>query len=126
MGLFDFFSSKKRKQDADVMAWAGVVATLTGTLLELIHEHPAMLADPYARVVLSDSWHPAIATGKPASKDVIGVNDVAYVFLRENEEALQSWVKSLVGLNSAPFAHALTQQFASMLVNKLKEKVDVV
>ncbi len=127
MGLFDFFRKKPEPKlpSNDVSLWVDVAAKTAGTLWTLLDHDPKMLADLYARVVLSSNWSVGIACGKCAPDAILGEADVAFVFLREDSESFDRWAKSIQE-DSGPFLLIETEQFAKRLTMKLRERVTVV
>ena len=53
--MFGIFGKKKEASDA--VALADLASKITATLWQVMRMHPAMLAGPYARVVLDKNWN---------------------------------------------------------------------
>ena len=92
----------------------------------MLHEHPEMLANPYARVVLFESWSVGIACDKPPPDKILGKGQVSFVFLREDENAYENWIKGLRAIPDEFFQKIETETFAKVLVRKLAQTVQVV
>ena len=117
---------KRRKQPpSDNQLWLGVTAKLAGTLMHLIQHDPRMLAAPYARIVLTDRWDVGVATDKREPEDVLRPGQVAFVFLRENPDALGRWIDELKAPLMAAAAEHATQHYAATLVRTLRGRVIV-
>ena len=125
MGLFDLFRRPKPAARSDT-EWFDVAANLSGTLWTMLHEHPEMLANPYARVVLFESWSVGIACDKPPPDKILGKGQVSFVFLREDANAYENWIKGLRAIPDEFFQKIETETFAKVLVRKLAQTVQVV
>ena len=122
--MFGFFQKKRVPSDAE--AWFVVAGKIASTLEALVHSHPDMLANPYARVVLRDDWSVHVAADKRDPKQVLGPHDVTFFFLREDEAALSSWVKELRDAPAPLFAQAATDEYAKRIVRTMMANVQVV
>ena len=125
MSLFDLFRKQKKRTNRANSEWIDVTANLSGTLWTLLHSHPEMLANPYSRVVLRDDWAVGIACDKRPPDKVLGVGEVSFVFLREDQSAYDNWINGLRNIPDAVFQKIETEQFAKALVHKLAQTVDV-
>ena len=110
MSFFGLFG--KKKTVPDTMAWAEVAGKISGMLWHLMQTDPKVLASPFARVVLRDDWTVGIANDQRDPKKILGNRDVCFVFLQEDQAALQSWVKELRSTTVPVFQQAATEQYA--------------
>ena len=124
MGLFGLFQKKRTLSDAGV--WFHVASKIASMLEHLMQTHPEMLADPYARVVLSDDWNVHVAADKRDPKQILGPHDVTFYFLREDEAALSSWVNELRDAPAPFFAQVATDEYAKRIVRTMMANVQVV
>jgi hypothetical protein len=125
MGLFDLFQKQKPSTRSDT-EWFEVAANLSGTLWTLLHEHPELAANPYARVVLFEDWSVAIFCDKPPPHKILSKGQVSFVFLREDAAAYDNWVKGLRSIPDPFFQKIETETFAKVLVRKLSQTIQVV
>lgn len=123
--MFGMFSKKKAAQP-DATAWAAVAGKIAGTLWHLMQTNPQMLANPYARVVLSSSWNVGVAADKREPERLLGPNDVSFVLLREDESALNEWIQQLKANSSPVFQQIATEEYAKKLTRTLMSGVQVV
>ena len=124
MGLFGLFQKKRAPSDAE--AWVVVASKIASMLEHLMQTHPEMLANPYARVVLSDDWNVHVAADKRDPKQILGPRDVTFFFLREDEAALSSWVNKLRDARAPFFAQVATEEYAKRIVRTMMSNVQVV
>lgn len=124
MGLFGLFGRKKLQ--SDVYAWAEVAGKLAGTLWEVIHIEPKIVANPYARVVLDDRWNVGIACDYREPDGILGHREVAFVFLQEDPSGLRSWVDALASGPNPLLQQMATEEYAKQLVRVLMSRVNVV
>ena len=131
MGLFDMFRSQKpaatasAKDQHDAAAWFEVAGKLSGTLWYLMQHDPKMLMNQYARVVLDGQWNVGIAADYRDPDKVLGSNDVAFVFLREDMPALKTWIQEMQSNPTPTFQRIATEEFAKKLTLTLASRVEV-
>lgn len=123
MRLFGLFQKKRVASNGE--AWLLVASKISSTLGQLRHLHPEMLANPYARVVLRDDWSVHVAADRRDPKALLGPHDVTFVFLREDESALKSWVDQLREADPV-FGQIATEEYAKRLVRTMMANVLVV
>ena len=124
MGLFGLFQKKRAPSDAE--AWFVVASKIASTLEQLMQTHPEMLANPYARVVLGDDWNVHVAADKRDPKQILGLRDVTFFLLREDEAALSSWVNQLRDAPAPFLARVATEEYAKRIVRTMMSNVQVV
>jgi hypothetical protein len=126
MGLFDFLTKKpSQNTQSDAMIWVEVAGKIAGTIWHLIQTDPKFLANPFTRVVLRNDWNVGIASDQCDPEKILGSRDVAFAFLREDQQAYNKWVEGLK--NASPMFHQIeTEQFAKVLTRKLREQVQLV
>lgn len=119
MALFGLFG----KTQEQIISWPEVAGRITAMLLALLNSDPKGLANPYARVVLRKDGTVFLASDKRDPRQIIGWGDLTYVFLRENQSALETWVKELKAADSPPFQVIATEEFAKCLTRVLINSV---
>ena len=124
MGLFGLFQKKRAPSDTE--AWFVVASKIASMLAHLIQTDPEMLANPYARVVLSDSWSVHVAADKRDPKQILEPHDVTFFFLREDEAALSTWINKLRDAPTPFLAQAATEEYAQRIVRTMMLNVQVV
>lgn len=119
MALFVIFGKKPEQ----TIVWHEVAGRISGLLLTLLNTDPKGLASPYARVVLRKDGTIFLAADKRDPRQILGWGDLSYVFLRENQAALETWVDELKSASSAPFQQIATEEFAKSLTRVLMQSV---
>lgn len=113
-----FFNRKKVPVD-----WPSVASQIASTLLELMQRDMTSLAKQYARFVLSKDGSVAVYFDERPPQYVLGLGDIACVFIREDSAALSQWVKELKEATGAPdFQVIATETFARKLVRELMKQ----
>ena len=131
MGLFDMFRSQKSaaaaqsRSQGDAAAWVEVAGKLSSTLWQLMQRDPKMLMTQYARVVLDGQWNVGIAADYRDPNKVLGANDVAFVFLREDMSALKLWIQEMQSNPTPMFQQIATEEFAKKLTRTLASRVEI-
>jgi hypothetical protein len=92
-------------------------------LLTLLNSDPTGLASPYARVVLRKDGTVFLASDKRDPRQILGWGDLTFVFLREDQSALETWVQELKSAGSPPFQIIATEEFAKFLTGVLMRSV---
>jgi hypothetical protein len=95
------------------------VATLSSTIWQLLHDQPEVLASPYARVVLRKNGAVGIAIDRRDTKELLGVEDLAFVFLQEHPVAVKYWIDGLRRDLNSSLQKYRTEEFARFLVQAL-------
>lgn len=119
MSLFGLFGKKQQQP----INWPEVAGKITGMLLTLLNTDPGGLASQYARLVLRKDGTIFLATDKRDPRQILGWGDLTFVFLRENQGALETWVKELKSADSPPFQQIATEEFAKSLTRTLMQSV---
>jgi len=124
MGLFDWFEKKRAPSNGELTYM--VASKIASTLDALVMNHPQMLANPFARVVLREDWNVHVAADKRDPTKILGPDEVSFYFLREDEPALKAWIEQVKGDPGSPFARIATDQYAGRIVRTLMENVQIV
>ncbi len=119
-------SGKKKRTAPDSRVWASVTGEVAATLWNLTQTEPRMLAGAYARVVLTDEWNITVAADRREPGTLLGSHDVCYVFLREDQAALNQWVNELKSNTSLVPQQIATEEYAKTLVRVLMAHVEVI
>ena len=119
MALFGLFGKKQEQ----AISWPEVAGRIAGMLLTLLNTDPKGLASPYARVVLRKDGTIFLAADKRNPRQILGWGDLSFVFLRENQTALETWVDEMKAAGSPPFQQIATEEFAKTLTRVLMQSV---
>lgn len=104
--------------------WAEVAGRIAGMLLTLLSTDPKGLASPFARVILRKDGTVFLAADKRDPRQILGWGDLSFVFLRENQAALETWIGELKEAGSPFFQQAATEEFAKSLTRVLMQSVN--
>lgn len=116
--MFGF--GKKRELD-----WPLIARNISQILWITMNEDSQQLAKPYARFVVGKNSSVQFYNDVRNPKYIMGWGDVAWVAIRENEQALSRWVEELKqATGSSDFQLIATEEFAKTLVRMLMRKVD--
>ena len=119
MALFGLLG---KKQERDI-SWSEVAGRISGLLIALLSADPKSLVNPYARFVLRKDGTVFLASDKRNPKQILGWGDLTFVFLRENEAVLKTWVEELKVATSQPFQQIATEEFAKSLTRALMQSI---
>jgi hypothetical protein len=120
MAFFGLFGKKPEQ----VINWPKVAGQITGMLLTLLNTDPKGLASPYARVVLRKDGSVFLSADERDPRQILGWGDLSFVFLREDQVALKTWVDELKSSSSAPFQQIATEEFAKSLTRTLMRDIN--
>ena len=121
MALFGLFG-KKQNTGID---WPRVAGNIAGLLWTLVNTDPKAVANPYARIVLRKDSSVFLASDKRDPKYLLGWGDLSFVYIRENETALSSWIEELkLQAGSPAFQQIATEEFAKVLTRTLMQTGD--
>lgn len=118
MALFGLFGKKPEP----AINWPDVAGRIAGMLQTLLNSDPKGLASPYARVVLRKDGNVFMCSDKRDPRQILGWGDLSFVFLRENQTALETWVEELRSAGSPPFQQIATEEFAKSLTRVLMQR----
>ena len=119
MALFGLFGKKSEPE----INWPDVAGRIAGTLITLLNTDPRGLASPYARVVLRKDGTVFLSSDKRDPRQILGWEDLSFVFLRDNQAALENWVSELKSAGSPPFQQIATEEFAKSLTRVLMQSL---
>ena len=110
------FGLSKRK-DLDELTIVGGIA---GQLWTMLNSDRTKLAQPLARFVLKKDSSVNFYNDIRNPKYVLGWGDLAFVLIREDQDALQKWVDDMKLFSGSPELQlAATEEFAKVLSVKL-------
>ena len=119
MALFGLFGKKSEPE----INWLEIAGRISGMLITLLNTDPKGLASPYARLILRKDGSVFLSADKRDPKQILGWGDIGFVFLRENQSALENWVNELKTTDSPLFQQAATEEFAKSLTRILMQRV---
>lgn len=125
MGFFDFLKKKTEPQVIDSSAWFDVACQINDLLWHFLQNDPKVLIDPYTRIILRNDWKVGIANSKCDPSKILGVNDVAFVLIQENQVIYKKWGSAIMSGESL-YLRTETENFSKFLMLKLQQSVKIV